>query len=731
MPTSGGRHHSHSSYYESISPPPPIQEQEEQRSSSATPNSGSGGKITPTIPTAAASGGSTSANQSLKAGPTSKTGLAGSDVETPQLPPLNSPEGSYVEPVQSGPYLDPPTEFSSRTTPTNLQSTSPTATKPHPPVNGGIRYQQQIDVSATAAAPSDQQVRETSPFDHEQPLLQANSNGNNSNSNLRVVPLLSGDCSANAGAVNGRVMSNKSSRGLQRTDVNFPSLTHSDNAETCSSVESGFDADNELETATAWYLSSDTSPRLDTKVPRPKLGPQVAIGSTANSQNRSPPARPPHGSSASASGHVTHYQQYSGGVASDMQSLGGSQKSRESSISEYDRLHHDRTRQQAVMPLHGDRHFDDQRRGSVPDNVGLSEDGGPVYSEVYPACPSHKASMSFDSAEILGGRLQSTGRPPEVVRFTSPPPRSTGAKVIRHHHVVFNGHSPTPGAPLSPVTVDTATTASSYQHSIRSASGIANTTMTSYRNGVEAEVRNHSRSRSQPEDMVNAVGVPSPLVPHSHSQPYYTNDQQLPALPEQTSHHQLHYHHRHHHHYHHHGRDRTSGHHRRAAERSIFKSSYSANSKAGSKSHGKSHRGGDGCSNGRGQGSQLPHATVNGNQQYSNNKGSQESAASGRGTPLVATPTIALRQSLASGNDSGFNSMNRNSKQTPILGANSHLCSHSGTCVRKISLHCIDMQLNLYDLGPAIFLRGSKHIKSVGKSNLGTRKLEVLLLLRP
>ena len=673
MPASGGRHQSHSSYYESISPPPAIQEQEEQQSSSATPNSGSGGKVTPTTPTNAP-GGPTITNQTLQVG---KSGLP--EVQSPPLPPFYSPEGSFVQSVQSGPYLDPPAEFSTQSTPASQLVTSPVTTKPHPPANGGIRHQQEVDGTVASSDP-DQQAREMSPFDVDQPLIQANSNGNNSNSNERVVPMATEDHCVNTytGTVNDRTICSPSSRGLQKADINFPNhsniLTHSDNAEINSSRESGFGADNVLETTTAWYISPDSSPRSDHKVPRPKLGPQVAVGSTASPQNllSRPPQQPrsPHGSD-----HMTHYQQYSG-TASDTQSLGGSQKSYESSsISEYDRLNHERRRQQSALPLHEAHCFDGQNRASLPAHV---EDVDPVYSEVYPAYPIHKASMSFDGAEILSERC----RPRETARFMSPPhAHSARTKMIRNH-IVFNGHSPTPGAPLSPVTLGAvATTIPSYQPydhlSIR-----ATDATTNYHNGMEMGVRHHSRSRSQPDDMVNVLTTLSPLIPHSNSQPYYTNNQkQLPALPEQRQHH---LHHRHHHH----KRDRSSssksGRHQKVAEQSAFKSSYPGHHKAMHKSRGKSHRDSDGRGNGRTGGNNLQLRIVANRHQLYADEGSQESAASGQGTPGGATPTLTTRQQWSSGNDSGFNSMNRDSKQNPILGAGSHHYSHSGACVSKL-----------------------------------------------
>ena len=711
-PIDGARHHSRSSYYESISPPPAIQERDEQRSSSITPNSGSAGKTTPTSPTTkvVVMSGSTG-HQAAQASSTSKSGFTGSELGSPPptaLPPFYSPEGSMIQPVQSGPYLDPPAEFSSQnaSSPTSRQAAavSPVAGKPHPPVNGDIRYQQ-VEVTATAVPEQHvRQEKETSPFDIDQPLVLGNSNGNNNNPNCRVVPVLTEGCSP-------------SSRGLQKTDRNFPSrssiLTHSDNAEIRSSMESGFDADNELENTTAWYLSPDSSPKQDTKNPRPKLGPQVEviIGSPVLQQNKGPPST--HSSTNSTNAQLTHFQQYSG-TASDMHSLGSqSQRSRESSISEYDRLQHDRARQQkAVPPLHEDQPYYNnvgQRRGSVPDEIVIGQPEGisePVYSEVYPV--SHKASRSFDCADILNERLQSGGSGPAIVRtapatraarFISPPmPQHTAmtSKVARNHVVLFNGHSPTPGAPLSPVTLTNTAPSTSYQRTVPGHVVVKTKPYDHLEMGGGASGRgdgqSHSRSCSQPEEMVtvHVVTQPSPPVP----QPSYANTTQLPARSQQHT-----YHHHHHHYY---RKDRSSsgssgrnGHRRYHQEQStLFKSSYPGHAtKSHHRNGGKSHRG----SNGRnivGHPSQLQTftaAVVTDSQttsdrtppQYAMNEGSQESY-SGQGTTPEATPTPSSRQPWTSGNDSGFDSMKRDERQCPVVGASAHNHFRSGACVSII-----------------------------------------------
>ena len=416
MPTSGRRHQSQSSYYESVSPPSAIQEQEEQRSSSATPNSGSGGKVTPSSPTAKVTTGHPTGYQTVQTGLTSKPSLSGSELGSPPpLPPFYSPEGSIVQPVQSGPYLDPPVEFSSQNTPTSSrQAMSPVRTKPQPPVNGGVRHQQ-IDVSATTTTVQHvKQERERSPFDIDQPVFLANSNGNNNNANGRGVPVLTEVRSVSTGMVNHHSVSSPNSRGLQSED-NFPShssiLTRSDNAEIRSSMESGFDADNELDNTTAWYLSPDSSPKQGDRDPRPKLGPRVVAVSSQGSQNY----RPCH---KSADEPLTHFQQYSG-TASDMHSL-GSQKSRENSISGYNHSLHDRARQQMVStPLHENHLYNGARRGSVPGVLEQPQNTTDiVYSEIY---PTHKVSRSFDSAEMLNDRVQNGSRSTKV-RFASPPP---------------------------------------------------------------------------------------------------------------------------------------------------------------------------------------------------------------------------------------------------------------------------------------------------------------------
>ena len=643
--------------------------------SSATPNSGSGGKITPTTPT-----NKTPVTRSpdlLQVSPTGKTGSASSEVESLPLPPYYSPEGSCVQSVQSGPYLDPPAEFSSQNVPPSANdqpTSSPTPVKPHPPINGGIRYQQ-VDF----ASPDQRHENGDSDSFHTDQATAAiaNSNGNNSNPvRRRIVPVVM----ENGGPVlnhhpvsspgsrghpisspdsRGHPVSSPGSRGLQRADKEFPSrssiLTHSDNAETRSSMESGFDADVELENATAWYLSSDSSPKPDSKVPKPRLGPKVAVGSPHSGGQSGQVSLPPPMSRRNggnvASDHVAHYQQYSG-TASDVQSPGGSQKSRESSISDYDRLHHEqRARQQQNAVVHEYENLGQSRRSSVPGEVGQLEDNeDPFYSEILPV---HKASKSFDSAEILSGRLYSEEVPPNVARFTSPPPHpppSAVPKTMRGHAVLFNGHSPTPGAPLSPVTI----TPAYHQHpSGRGAAGPSGTTA-GYRDNVRVTdaARNHSRSRSQPEEFASA-DTPSPLVAlHSNSQPHYSNNQH-------TS--QQYYHHQYYHHQHH-RKDRHSSRsgHRRYVNQPLFKSSYPGHHK--STSYHKSHRndsksrqgsGGAGGRGGRGQrSSQFPTvARVIENQPYVD-EGSQEST-SGRGTPET-TPTLASRREWTNGNDSGF-----------------------------------------------------------------------------
>lgn len=726
-PIDGGRHHSHSSYYESISPPPTIQEQEERRSSSVTPNSGSAGKVTPTSPNAKAVVITSSPTGHLTAqtGSTSgRSGMTSSEIGSPvALPPFYSPEGSTIQPVQSGPYLDPPAEFSTQNTssPTSRQATSLVAAKPHPPVNGDIRCQQ-IEVSTTPTAVPDQHVRqeerERSPFDIDQPLVLANSNGNNSSDpNCRVIPILPGGYSVIVRVVNDHQLSvsGPNSQGLQKTDTNFPSrssiLTHSDNAEIRSSMESGFDADNELESTTAWYLSPDSSPKQDSKNPRPKLGPQVEviIGSPVSQQNKGPPST--HSSTNSTSAQLAHYPQYSG-TASDMQSLEShSQRSREGSVSEYDRLQHDRPRQQksAPTPLHEDQPYYDsveQRRGSVPGMVGYGHPDSNdevVYSEAYPVSqPAHKASRSFDCADILNERLQAGSVAP---RFMSPPPlpqhtAMTTVKAAHNHVVLFNGHSPTPGAPLSPVTPNGAAPPSRSNH-IPGPNGIMKATKQ-----YDHLEKTHSRSCSQPEDVVTAK--PSPL---SVPQPTYANTTQLPA----RSHHSYHHHH-HHHHYnpHLHRKDRSSsyssnssgrsGHRRYHHEQSVLKSSYPGHYKGGhtkSSHHRNSarshHHGG---LNGR-IGDNVGHHSPSQLQAFSARatdsrvvssrtspyEGSQESYNSGQGTTPEATPTLTVRQPWTSGSDSGFDSMQRDGRPCAIVGASTHQHFHSGVCVSTDIIH--------------------------------------------
>lgn len=731
-PIDGGRHHSQSSYYETISPPPTIPEQEERRSSSATPNSGSAGKVTPTSPNAMA--GATSSpvgHLTAQTGSTSgRSGMTSSELGSPPpvvLPPFYSPEGSTIQPVQSGPYLDPPAEFSTQNTgsPTSRQVVSPVTTKPHPPVNGDIR-RQQVEVAVTQTAVSDRHVRqeerETSPLDVDRPLVLANTNSNNSSDpNCRVVPVLPEGYSVVVRTVNDHQpqISSPSSRGLQKTDMNFPSrssiLTHSDNAEIRSSMESGFDADNELENTTAWYLSPDSSPKQDTKNPRPKLGPQVEV--IIGSPVKDPPST--HSSTNSTSAQMAHYQQYSG-TASDMHSLGSqSQRSRESSISEYDRLQHDRARQQklAPAPLHEDQPYYDsvgERRDSMPGEVGYGYQDPTnmegVYSEAYPVSgqPAHKASRSFDSADILNERLQAGGETKTAPRFMSPPPQHTvmtTVKAARNHVVLFNGHNPTPGAPLSPVTLNSAAVPhappSTYQQSrLSRVSGCNGTTKKATKPCNHLE-KSHSRSRSQPEETVNVIIEPSSsVVP----QPTYANTTQLPARSQHSYHN--HHHHHHHHNPHHNRKDRSSsysssrsGHRRYHHEQPVFKSSYPGHYKGGhstkshhrngavSRSHRQHHQGASsGNSVGHHSPSQLQtfSARATDSQMASSRtppyEGSQESY-SGQGTTPEATPTLAARRPWTNGHDSGFDSMQRDGRQSAMVGDNAHQHFHSGVCV--------------------------------------------------
>lgn len=605
-----------------------------------------------------------------------------------------------IQSVQSGPYLDPPAEFSTQntTSPTTQLAEPPVADKPHLPINGGIRHQQ-IEVGATGAA-SNQRVREeereTSPNDIDQPLVLTNSNGNNSSDlNCRVIPVLSS---------HQPKVSSPDLRRLQKTDIHFPNHSrvpsHSDSAEIHSSLESRFDADKKLENTTAWYLSPDSSPRQDSRNPRPKLGPQVKVisGSPVSHQNKVAPSV--HGSTNSTDTNEVHFQQYSG-TASDMQSFGSqSQQSREGSFSEYERLHHDcATRQQKVPPTTPLVHVQDdqpyynnvgkQRKGSMPAAVGygqLESNVDAVYSEAYPLSrqPMHKASRSFDCADILNDRLQAGGvgacgsGPKTAPQFSSP--QHTKAKAMHNRVVLFNGHSPTPGAPLSPVTPNMVAPSSSSQQSRRLPGGGAGVVANKARQCNHHLEMSHSRSRSQPEERpVNTVTRPSPLLVAEHT---YANTTQLPARSQHSYQH-------HQHHPHHHQRINgtgKSGHRRYGQEQSAFKSSYQRQYRGGGGGggHTKSQYGGSNghtfhhSSNGRnnvGLGpSQLQAAfsaravdvqvTSNRTPPYATNDASQES----QGTTPEAMPLLTPRQKWGSGNDIGFDSI------------------HSGVCVSMDSM---------------------------------------------
>jgi hypothetical protein len=72
---------------------------------------------------------------------------------------------------------------------------------------------------------------------------------------------------------------------------------------------------------------------------------------------------------------------------------------------------------------------------------------------------------------------------------------------------------------------------------------------------------------------------------------------------------------------------------------------------------------------------------------YEEGEGSQESY-SGQGTTPEATPTLAARKAWTNGNDSGFDSMQRDGRQGEIVsGDNAHQHFHSGVCVSLLHVH--------------------------------------------
>ena len=160
-------------------------------------------------------------------------------VSPPLLPPPNSYPNSPPE-VTSDPCIDPPPEFSGNS-----------ALKFQP--NGGVSYQLQREKEASVMS-----------IDNDQAALIVNTNSNNNcNQNSDVIiaadPNVSDLSVTHDGAPKLRLR-------MQPNAIYIPSeastVSHSDIPSVrYSSIESGFDGDNELENNSAWYISPEVSPR--------------------------------------------------------------------------------------------------------------------------------------------------------------------------------------------------------------------------------------------------------------------------------------------------------------------------------------------------------------------------------------------------------------------------------------------------------------------------------------
>ena len=554
--------------------------------------------------------------------PTGKTSLTSSDIASPPpLPPITdsylySPEGSTVQSVQSGPYLDPPDEFSMDLTP----QAQPSPSHPHPSQNGrpDIKHHQ-VNLHT---AMSDPQVHDLSLADNREALdhvvLLANTNGNSNNSNnYRVYTVSRGYNSISTGIANRAPIGT----GMGLKESHFPSeastLSHSDNIR--SSLESGFDADNELENTPAWYVSPDSSPKSRRNFHHQRtLGPKVVL---------SKETYPYSTTCVPAQQQEANYSALSG----------GSQKSRENSISE----------EYEQNPLHANR------RGSIPSDTPHTKYSSTQQQSVR-FTQMHKVSRSFDATEVFGTRAD--GR-------RSDGPFGSGDML----------HSRTPGAPMSPVV-----------QVVRDSQ--MKTKRVPVRDGGGNPAISHIRSKSQPEEVLNVV--PMLAQPHSHTHSYsqpHTHPSQsssqsprVCAISPHTSH-LSHHHHRHHHHQ----NEKNLLYQQRKlvmSDESIFQSAYPGH-------RGVSNQKGQSASNtskGQSSGSRkVRHQSEFHAHSYQHSPQlkaphglesyyiSDDSQLSGRGTPET-TPTLGNKGKWVSGNDSGFDSMQR-SHQPPM--------DHSGTYV--------------------------------------------------
>lgn len=199
----------------------------------------------------------------------------------PLLPPALSCPNSPSE-VTSDPCIDPPVEFLGNSV-LKFQH------------NGGVSYQLQHDREASVAS-----------LDNDQAALIANSNSNNNNNGNQPLDATDPDVSYLSGgdAIPGAALKLR----LQPNAIYIPSeastVSRSDAPSVrYSSMESGFDADVELETNSAWYIPADVSPRPNQE-PTEEKWRVSSLGSQDPVYDRLPlvrdPSRQPQGTPSSS-----------------------------------------------------------------------------------------------------------------------------------------------------------------------------------------------------------------------------------------------------------------------------------------------------------------------------------------------------------------------------------------------------------------------------------------------
>ena len=394
------------------------------------------------------------------------------------LPPVHSPNGSMIQALPSGPYLDPPSEFAA-----SVGVSSPTSSTIAQ--NGGIP-QQRVGVSQV-------QRRSTGNDPQVVPHGSPNSNGNNNNRG-RI-----GSHSISLGMVNRVMVGTEQDHvapPVQRQNY-FPSqastLSRSDIPETRSSMESGFDADNELENQQqgAWYISPDASPksRRRSRESRPTLGPEVSL----------PLSQP-----------VMRHTRMSSD-SRDSRHSGSQMSQHESASDDYEKLVFNQPHPGHAHQRRAPRRAD-QRRGSLDAVVLMSVKDKSntytygeqnVYDTAYP--PVHIPSRSFDTTGHVSSRSGSRTRP-------TPPSLHHSQS---SHHSQESHHTPRP--PISPI--PPANPPSSRATSAKSRS-------------EKRSHHHHARNHSQPVHAFNSVPPPSHhhVSAHVHSQP----DPRLSQSPDHT-----------------------------------------------------------------------------------------------------------------------------------------------------------------------------------------------------